>query len=116
LQSAVVRERLSGFDVVQLTLLDDATPVLTTDGRRLAPRRWAERLQLFYTPTLVVFDVNGQEIFRIDSVVQLFRLAGVLRYVQEKAYQDHPIFQHWKFSQSKSEQEALSQDPPQHVP
>ena len=91
-------------------------PVLTPDGRRLTPCRWAERLQLFYTPTLVFFDVNGQEIFRIDSVVQFFRLAGVLRYVAEKAYQDHPVFQHWKFSRGRSEQKAFSQTPLLQVP
>lgn len=111
LQDAVVRERLAGFDVAQLNVWDDHTPVLTPDGRRLTPRQWAADLALFYTPTLVFFDVHGKEIFRIDSVVQFFRLAGVLRYVAEKAYQEHPVFQHWKFAQSKAEQEAFSRKP-----
>jgi thioredoxin-related protein len=39
LQNAVVRERFAGFDVVQLNVLDDETPVLTPDGRRLTPPR-----------------------------------------------------------------------------
>ena len=108
LQNAVVRDRLSGFDVVQLNVLDDETPVLTPDGRRLSPREWAADLNLFYTPTLIFFDVHGKEIFRIDSVVQFYRLAGVLRYVAERAYEDNPVFQHWKFAQGKEEQEAAS--------
>jgi thioredoxin-related protein len=109
LQDAVVRDRLAGFDVAQLNVLDDETPVLTPDGRRLTPRQWSDELELFYTPTLIFFDARGQEIFRIDSVIQFFRLAGVLRYVAEKAYQENPVFQHWKFAQNKSEQEAFSE-------
>jgi len=108
LQDTVVRERLAGFDVAQLNVWDDKTPVLTPDARRLTPRQWATDLQLFYTPTLIFFDVHGKEIFRVDSVVQFFRLAGVLRYVAEKAYEENPVFQYWKFAQNKEEQEAFS--------
>jgi len=116
LQDAVVRERLAGFDVVQLDVRDDETPVLTPDGRRSTPRRWATDLELFYTPTLIFFDAQGHEVFRIDSVVQFFRLAGVLRYVAEKAYQENPNFQHWKFAQNKSEREAFSGKPTKAAP
>lgn len=111
LQDSLVRERLEGFDVVQLNLWDKYTPVLTPDGRRLTPREWAADLELFYTPTLIFFDVHGKEVVRIDSVVQFFRLAGVLRYVAEKAYQEHPIFQYWKFALNREEQAAFSQKP-----
>jgi thioredoxin-related protein len=109
LQDVVVRERFAEFDVVQLNIWDDQTPVLTPDGRRFSPRQWAEHLELFYTPTLIFFDVRGKEIFRIDSVVQFFRLAGVLRYVAEKAYEEHPVFQHWKFAQSQKEQKVFAE-------
>ena len=108
LQDSLVRERLENFDVVQLNVWDRQTPVLTPDGRRLTPREWAEDLKLFYSPTLIFFDVHGKEIVRIDSVVQFFRLAGVLRYIAEKAYQEHPIFQHWKFALNQEELKAFS--------
>jgi thioredoxin-related protein len=108
LQDSVVRARFEDFDVVQLRVRDDATPVLTPDGRRMTPREWAAELKLFYTPTLIFFDIYGREIFRIDSVVQFFRLAGVLRYVAEKAYESHPNFQQWKFAINKEENETFS--------
>jgi thioredoxin-related protein len=111
LRDAVVRERLAGFDVAQLNVVDDETPVLTPDGRHLTPRQWSNELELFYTPTLIFFDTQGVEIFRIDSVVQFFRLAGVLRYVAEKAYQENPVFQHWKFAHNKSERAAFAGKP-----
>lgn len=95
LQNPLVRERLKAFEVVQLNVWDDATPVLTPDGRRLTARKWARDLGLFYAPTLVLFDERGKEVFRVDSVVQFFRLANVLRYVADKAYLRYPLFQLW---------------------
>lgn len=95
LQNPLVRERLRAFEVVQLNVWDDATPVLTPDGRRMTARKWARELGLFYAPTLVLFDERGKEVFRVDSVVQFFRLANVLRYVADKAYLKYPLFQLW---------------------
>lgn len=95
LQNPLVRERLKGFEVVQLNVWDDATPVLTPDGKRMKAREWARHLGLFYAPTLVMFDERGKEVFRVDSVVQFFRLANVLRYVADKAYLKYPLFQLW---------------------
>lgn len=95
LQNPLVRKRLQAFEVVQLNVWDDATPVLTPDGGRMTPRQWARQLGLFYAPTLVLFDERGKEVFRVDSVVQFFRLANVLRYVADKAYLKYPLFQLW---------------------
>jgi thioredoxin-related protein len=112
LQDAVVRARFADFDSAQLNVRDDKTPVLTPDGRRVTPRAWASELGLFYTPTIIFFDANGREILRIDSVVQFFRLAGVLRYVAEKAYEADPVFQHWKFAENREELETYRKNPP----
>ncbi|MDD4882379.1 MAG: thioredoxin fold domain-containing protein [Gallionellaceae bacterium] len=103
LQNALVRERLQAFEVVQLNVWDDATPVLTPDGRRMTARKWARDLGLFYAPTLVLFDEHGKEVFRVDSVVQFFRLANVLRYVADKAYLKYPLFQLWNRDHASEE-------------
>lgn len=108
LEDPVVRERFQGFEVVQLNMWDNKTPVVTPGGRRTTPYQWASDLDLFYTPTLVFFDEGGKEIIRIDSVVQFFRLAGVLRYVSERAYKQHPVFQYWKYALSEEELKAFS--------
>ncbi|MDJ0871250.1 MAG: thioredoxin fold domain-containing protein [Gammaproteobacteria bacterium] len=96
LGDAGVRDWLSRFDVVQLDMWDDRTPLVTPAGARLTPRAWAARLGLFYAPTLVFFDERGREVMRIDSVVQFYRLRGVLQYVHEKGYVEEPIFQRWR--------------------
>ena len=63
----------------------------------------ARQLGLFYAPTLVMFDERGKEVFRVDSVVQFFRLANVLRYVADKAYLKYPLFQLWNRDHANEE-------------
>lgn len=95
LKDEAIVQALEQFDAVQLGMWSD-TPVLTPEGERLTARQWAERLGIFYAPTLVFFDEGGQEILRIDSVVRFHRLKGVLEYVVTKAYLDQPYFQRWR--------------------
>jgi thioredoxin-related protein len=103
LQNPAVRKQLQAYEVVQLNVWDDSTPVLTPDGKRLRARQWARQLGLFYAPTLIMFDERGKEIFRVDSVVQFSRLTNVLRYVAEKAYLKYPLFQLWNREQPNVE-------------
>lgn len=98
LREPVVRRALAGMEVVQLDMWAD-TPVLTPAGSRLTARAWAERLGLFYAPTLIFFDEHGKEIIRVDSVVQFYRLQNVLDYVLSGAYREEPNFQRWRASQ-----------------
>lgn len=107
LRNPLVRKRLRGFDVVQLNVFDDHTPVVAPNGERLTPLGWAVRLGLFYTPTLLFFDEHGEEVIRIDSVVQFYRLASVLRFVAEKGYREEPNFQQWKFRHAREESRAV---------
>lgn len=107
LQQKVIRQRLDGYEIVQLNVWDDKTPVLTPDGRKLTPKEWAVQLGLFYTPTLVFFDEWGNEVIRIDSVLQFYRLGGVLRYVVEKGYLEEPIYHQWARKHVKEENEIF---------
>jgi thioredoxin-related protein len=90
-----IRARFAQMDVAQLGVWDD-TPVVTPSGQRTTARRWADELGLFYTPTLLFFDEQGEEILRVDSVVQFYRLRSVLDYVLSGAYLEYPTFQQWR--------------------
>jgi thioredoxin-related protein len=103
LQNPLVRKRMQDFEVVQLNVWDDKTRVLTPDGKPMTARQWAQALGLFYAPTLLLFDERGKEVFRVDSVVQFFRLANVLRYVADKAYLKYPLFQLWNRDHASEE-------------
>jgi thioredoxin-related protein len=93
-----IRARFAQMDAAQLGVWDD-TPVVTPSGQRTTARRWADQLGLFYTPTLVFFDEQGEEILRLDSVVQFYRLRNVLDYVLSGAYLEYPTFQQWRNAQ-----------------
>lgn len=93
-----IRVRFAQMDAAQLGVWDD-TPVVTPSGQRTTARRWADQLGLFYTPTLLFFDEQGEEILRLDSVVQFYRLRNVLDYVLSGAYLEYPTFQQWRNTQ-----------------
>lgn len=94
LRSPEIQRLLGNFDAIQLGLWSEA-PVITPDGRRTTARKWAEELDLFYTPTLLFFDQNGEEIMRVDSLVYLFRLQRVLQYVTSGVWQHGIDMQAW---------------------
>jgi thioredoxin-related protein len=94
-----IRERMSRFESVQLPFWENV-PVVTPSGEHTTARKWAEELGLFYTPTLIIFDPNGREIIRVDSVVQFYRLRNVLDYVLSGGYREFPNFQDWRESRS----------------
>jgi thioredoxin-related protein len=97
LQDPEIRRRIERLEVVQLSYWSD-TPVITPSGERLTANKWAERLGLFYTPTLIFFDLDGSEIIRVDSVVKFYRLKNVLDYIMEGGYREYPTFQRWRES------------------
>jgi thioredoxin-related protein len=92
---------INNMETVQLNMWSD-TPVITPDGRETTAREWAKELGLFYSPTIIFFDYNGKEIIRIDSVVQYYRLWGVLDYVNKKAYLTGTDYQGWRLKQRET--------------
>ncbi len=95
LADATTRALLEGMQVVQLDIWAE-TPVITPAGKRTTARRWAEKLGLFYTPTLIFYDPHGREVIRVDSVAFANRLRNVVRYVAEGGYLHYPSFQEWR--------------------
>lgn len=95
LQADANRALLRGFEVVQLDV-NATTPVITPSGQGTTARAWADRLGLYYTPTLVLYDPAGREIMRVDSVVHFNRLGNLLRYVLEQGYLRFDSYQEWR--------------------
>jgi len=96
------RKLIRKFDAVQLDMWSDQK-VLTPAGKRSTARDWSRELGIFNTPTLVFFDRAGEEVFRIDSVVRLYRLRGVLEYVLAKGYETAPNYQRWRETMQQTE-------------
>lgn len=102
LSNTQTRELLGEFQTIQLNMWSD-TPVLTPDGQQLSAKKWARKLGIFYAPTLVFFDENGAEVIRVDSVVRLYRLRGVLNYVLSQGYKKAPTMQRWRERQQQAD-------------
>ena len=94
-------KELSRMNAAQLDMWSD-TPVVTPDGSRTTAKQWANRLGLFHSPSILFFDEDGKEIIRIDSVVQYYRLWGVLDYVNRRGYLKSPDYQAWRLQQRKT--------------
>lgn len=95
LRQASLAERFQELDAVQLDMWSDQ-PVVTPSGDATTARAWAEQLGLFYAPSLLFFDTQGQEILRLDSVAGFYRLSTVLDYILGGAYREEPSFQRWR--------------------
>ena len=96
-KDSVIAE-LEQMHAIQLNMWKD-TPVTTPDGRQTTAKDWARELDIFYAPTLVIFDPEGKEVIRIDSVTQFYRLLGVLDYVNRGAYKTGIDYQLWRLQQ-----------------
>jgi thioredoxin-related protein len=94
LQRKVIRDLFGRFESIQLNMWAE-TPVVKPDGTRSTAREWARELGIFYAPSIVFFDEDGDEIIRVDSVVHLFRLRNVLNYVLTRGYLAEPNFLRW---------------------
>ncbi len=101
-----VVEQLEALDIVQLDTTSN-TPVITPAGKKTTASEWADDLSLTFAPALLFFDENGIEVFRVESVIRLYRLNNVLRYISGEEYNRFPTFQSWLHhyrSQRKSQQ------------
>ncbi|MBL1275869.1 MAG: thioredoxin fold domain-containing protein [Ectothiorhodospiraceae bacterium] len=95
LSNNTILHTMTQLETVQLDMMS-STPVITPAGQKITTQRWAENLNLYYTPTIIFFNENGKEIIRIDSVVGFYRLNNVLHYVLSKGYLEEPNFQVWR--------------------
>ncbi len=90
-----IETELLKLEAIQLDV-HSKQPLLTPDGKKISAEKWAEQLDINYSPTIVFFDEKGKEIIRIESVVWFYRLRNVLKYVLTGAYKKYPTFQLWR--------------------
>jgi len=86
------------MNAIQLNMWAD-TAVITPQGKKTTAKEWAKSLDLFYTPSIVFFDANGEEIIRVDSVTHFYRLWGVMDYVNQEGYKKAKDYQDWRLKQ-----------------
>ena len=82
------------LDVARFAL-GAATPLVTPDGRSLPANAWARELGVAYAPSVLFFDAQGVEVFRISAYLRPFHFAASFAYVAEAGYRREPSFQRW---------------------
>ena len=92
---AEIETQLLKLEAIQLDINSEKI-LLTPDGKKLSAKKWAEQLNINYSPTILFFDESGKEIIRIESVVWFYRLRNVLKYVLTGAHKKYPTFQLWR--------------------
>lgn len=70
-------------------------PLITPSGKQTSVRQWALDLGIDYTPSLVFFDQQGDEVMRIGAFMKTFHFQSVYAYVLEQAYLEEPSFQRY---------------------
>jgi len=95
-----VKAQLAKFDVARISLLQNEK-IVTPDGKTVPASEFARLLKITYTPSIVFFDPQGREVFRIEAYLRPFHLAGSFAYVSSGAYKTQPSFQ--RFLQAKAE-------------
>lgn len=88
------RQLVQRMHNVQLDVMS-GRKLVTVDGRSLSARDYARDLNIGYTPSVVFFDEQGQEVFRIEGFIKTFHTQSSLAYVLEKAYLEQPSFQRY---------------------
>jgi len=86
------------MNVIQLNMWAD-TPVITPQGKQTTAKEWAKSLNIFYAPSIVFFNTDGNEIIRLDSVTYFYRLWGVLDYINQQGYKATDNYQDWRLQQ-----------------
>ena len=87
-----VAAALSNFDMALVDIRSDDV-LQTPDGRNLKASEWAKELNIQYAPSMLFFDQQGKEVFRVEAYLKAFHLLSVLDYVSTGAYQYQPNFQ-----------------------
>ena len=94
LKAGATRALLARFDVYRLDVTSPV-PMVSPAGEDTTAADWARKLNVSYTPSMVLFDAAGREVFRVEAYVRTFHLQSALDYVASRAYASEPNFQRY---------------------
>ncbi len=94
-----VAELLKKFQIARVDIASNES-LKTPGGNTQTMRDWTRKLNIIYTPSLLYFDSNGKEIFRVEGYLRPFHLSSSLDYVASGEYLKQPEFQ--RFIEAKA--------------
>ena len=94
LERPQVQPSLTEFDVVTLDSWSQQ-PITLPDGSKTTIVEWATKLGITYTPSMLFFDQQANEVFRTGGYLRTFHTKAALDYVASGAYKTTPEFQRY---------------------
>lgn len=88
------RELVYKMKNIQLDIASDEM-LITPEGERMSQQEYAQKLNIAYTPAVVLLDNQGKEVHRMDGFLKTFHFQSSLAYVLDKAYITEPSFQRY---------------------
>ena len=89
-----VADLLKKFQVARVDIASNET-LKTPTGSTQTMRDWTRKLNIIYTPSLLYFDANGKEVFRVEGYLRPFHLSSSLDYIASGEYLKQPEFQRY---------------------
>ncbi len=87
-------ELLSRFNVIVLDMWS-TKKITAPDGNEVKIRDWVKKLDVKYAPSLLFFNDQGEEVFRVDAYLKAFHVQSVMDYVASGAYKSQSNFQRY---------------------
>ncbi len=97
-------EQLKKFDVSVLDMWS-GDEITLANAKKSSIKDWAKQLDIQYAPSLVFFNPQGQEVFRIDGYLKSFHIQSVMDYVSSGAYKTQKNFQRYIDARAKTLEE-----------
>lgn len=94
LPDKTLRKIISNFKTIQLDMWSK-TPVVTPQGEKTTARDWANKLDIKFAPSIVVFNEKGEEVIRTEGSFKVFHTQGIFDYVLSGKYKEQPSFQRY---------------------
>lgn len=88
------KKLLSEFNVIAVDMWSNKQ-LFTPSGELTTWSQWAKKLDIKYTPSLVLFDNAGNEVIRTEGYLRSFHIQSVMEYVSSKAYLRQPELQRY---------------------
>ena len=89
-----LRKIIGNFKTIQLDMWSK-TPVVNPQGEKTTAREWANKLDIKFAPSIVVFNEKGEEVIRSEGSFKVFHTQGILEYVLSGKYKNQPSFQRY---------------------
>jgi len=95
------RKIISQFKVIQLDMWSN-TPITNPFGKQKTAKEWAKELNINFAPSIILFNLEGKEIIRLEAEFKIFHTQTIFNYVLSEKYKTESDFQRYLTDRSNA--------------